>query len=81
MCVIGLCTVQVQTLQAAPTLLLVLNELFRIPRKHKLLQLVRCLQHCTVLDDLDTVYVCVVAKWVSTVYLVQLGCPTGTHCQ
>ena len=37
---------QVQRLQAVPTLPLALVKLLRLPRKHKLLQLVRSLQHC-----------------------------------
>ena len=37
---------QVQRLQAVPTLPLAFVKLLRIPRKQKLLQLVRSLQHC-----------------------------------
>ena len=37
---------QVQRLQAVPTLPLAFVKLLRIPRKHKLLRLVRSLQHC-----------------------------------
>ena len=37
---------QVQRPQAVPTLPLALVKLLRLPRKHKLLQLVRSLQHC-----------------------------------
>ena len=44
--VTGLCTVQVQRLQAVSTLPLALNKLFRVSRKCKLVQLVRFLQHC-----------------------------------
>ena len=54
--VTGLCTVQVQRIQAAPTLpiRLVQTHYFLSPREGGLTQLVRCLQHCTVLDDLGT---------------------------
>ena len=58
-CVVCVHTVQVQRLQAAPTLPMALIYSLQSPREDGLTQLVKCLQHCTVLDGLDTECACV----------------------
>ena len=72
---------QVQRLQAVPTLPLALVKLLRLPRKHKLLQLVRSLQHCGTCQCVHVnVCVCVHACVRASMYVVstsvRLACYT-----